>query len=67
MHIAAETLDDALNMLYPVLLSQTGVIEGARDPFREMIGVVVEIARPRARLSRSETRGRPFSAIGELL
>ncbi len=67
MHIPAETLDDALNALYPALLSQTDVIRGARDPFREVIGVLVEIARPRARLSRSETRGRPFSAIGELL
>ena len=67
MHISAETLDDTLNALYPVLLTQANVIEGTRDPFREVIGVLVEIACPRARLSRSETRGRPFSALGELL
>jgi thymidylate synthase len=33
----------------------------------EVIGALIEIAKPRARLSRSETRGKVFSAIGELL
>lgn len=67
MHILTETLDDALLALYPRLLTQDVVIEGTRDPFREVVGILIEIARPRARLSRTETRGKPFSALGELL
>lgn len=36
-------------------------------PLRELIGVLIGIKKPRARLSRTETRGKPFSALGELL
>lgn len=32
----------------------------------EVSGVLLEIADPRSRLSRTETRGRPFSCLGEL-
>src|SRR5690606_11307146 len=38
-----------------------------RGESSELIGVLLHIRNPRARLSRTETRGRPFSAIGELL
>ena len=67
MHILTETLDDALGALYSSLLLQQYVIKGTRDPFREVVGVQIEITHPRARLSRTETRGKPFSALGELL
>ena len=33
---------------------------------RELAGVLLEITDPRARLSRTETRGKPFSCLGEL-
>ena len=33
----------------------------------EQLGVSLRISQPRARLSRSENRGKPFSAVGELL
>lgn len=36
-----------------------------RGPFTELTGVTLELLNPRARLSRTETRGRPFSALGE--
>lgn len=32
----------------------------------ELRGVLIEIAEPRARLSRTESRGKPFSCLGEL-
>ena len=53
--------------LYPGLLAPELVIEGSRNPFREKLGVLFEITKPRARLSRTETRGKAFSALGELL
>ncbi len=37
-----------------------------RGPNRELTGVLLELTNPRARLSRTETRGRPFSCLGEL-
>ena len=67
MLIAAETLDDALLKLYPELLKRTNGVVATRGKNVEIIGVTIEIEKPRARLSRSETRGRPFSSLGELL
>jgi thymidylate synthase len=67
MHVARETLDDALRELYPPLLASTEFIATSRGDTTELVGVLVEITRPRARLSRTETRGKPFSCLGELL
>jgi thymidylate synthase len=67
MHFSAETLDDLLRKVYPVLLEQGAPVAASRGANSEIIGVLIELERPRARLSRTETRGRPFSALGELL
>lgn len=67
MRIEVETLDDALLKLYPELLSRRSNVTASRGDNTEILGVLIEIERPRARLSRSETRGKPFSCLGELL
>ena len=67
MHIARETLDDVLLALYPALLASTNLVSTTRGETRELVGVLLEIKHPRARLSRTETRGKPFSCLGELL
>ncbi len=67
MRIARETLDDVLLELYPCLLGLTEFVTATRGEFTELVGVLIEITRPRARLSRSETRGKLFSSLGELL
>lgn len=67
MNICAATLDDILQILYPVLLKQTSHLRASRGANSELLGVTLKLDSPRARLSRSETRGRPFSALGELL
>lgn len=67
MHILQETLDDALLKLYPELLKLTDFVTATRGDFTELVGVLIEITKPRARLSRSETRGKLFSSLGELL
>lgn len=67
MHLPVETLDDALHRLYPLLLSAPLVAGTTRGDNRELLGVSIEISKPRARLSRTETRGKPFSSLGELL
>ena len=67
MHFRASTLDDLLRDLYPALMEQGFAVAATRGANRELIGVQLELDTPRARLSRSETRGRPFSALGEFL
>ncbi|WP_024512723.1 thymidylate synthase [Bradyrhizobium sp. ARR65] len=67
MHLAAETLDDVLLKLYPQLLAAPLASGATRGANREILGTSIQITKPRARLSRTETRGRPFSALGELL
>lgn len=67
MYIIRETLDDALLELYPALLKLDNFIGASRGEFTERVGVLIEITKPRARLSRSETRGKLFSSLGEFL
>src|ERR1700722_9967436 len=68
MYISAETLDDALLELYPALLARSkDSVIASRGETAEVIGALIEIRNPRARLSRSETRGKLYSSLGELL
>jgi thymidylate synthase len=67
MLISRETLDDVLLELYPMLLQQSGTVVATRGEMAETIGALIEVTKPRARLSRSETRGKIYSSIGELL
>lgn len=67
MGIAVDTLDDALAAVYQDLLENGHANAATRGGTRENIGVLIKIAKPRARLSRSLSRGKPFSALGELL
>lgn len=48
------------------ILSNGEPINPTRGPAAELRGVLLEITNPRARLSRTETRGRLFSGVGEL-
>jgi thymidylate synthase len=67
MHIRAETLDDAQRCLLNALLHSEQHVLTSRGDTQELIGVQLELSQPRARLSRSEMRGKPFSCLGELL
>lgn len=67
MHVVADTLDDLLREVYPRLLSSENQNKASRGSTREVMGALLELRKPRARLSRTETRGKPFSCLGELL
>ena len=68
MRVVCEILDDVLRELYPELLASTNLVPTrCRGDTSELVGVLLEIERPRARLSRTEMRGKPFSCLGELL
>jgi thymidylate synthase len=68
MELSASTLDDLLLKLYPKILEQGSLNAGAtRGANRELLAATLRLSNPRARISRSESRGKPFSALGELL
>lgn len=65
MNFVHETLDDALREVFQQLGSGEQVTT-TKGSSKEIRGVRVEIANPRARLSRTSDRARVFSALGEL-
>jgi thymidylate synthase len=67
MEISGEGIDEVLIELYEKFLRTTHRNVGSRGSTLEMLGTALRISKPRARLSRSENRGKPFSALGELL
>jgi thymidylate synthase len=71
MYISAETLDDVMNEVLEALLARPFDVTATRSKnlgsSSEIIGIILNIKNPRARLSRTETRGRAFSALGEFL
>jgi thymidylate synthase len=67
MQFSGRILDDLLRKLLPKLLTSKIRISPSRGKARELSGVLLELEQPRARLSRTETRGKPFSSLGEFL
>jgi thymidylate synthase len=67
MEIEGQSLDAVLHQLYRKLLDDGQSQGGTRGDNRELLGVSLRILKPRARISRSENRGKPFSALGEWL
>ena len=65
-HFCAETIDDLMRHSIKAILAHGVDITATKGPNRELMGVVLKLTNPRARLSRTETRGKLFSALGEL-
>lgn len=65
--IEADTLDDVLHRVLPILIKTKLRIRTSSGPTAELRFVLLKITNPRARLSRSEMRGRLFSCLGELM
>lgn len=67
MRYIADTLDDLCRKVFPALLRSREVVPTSRGGTHELTGVLLELKNPRARLGRTETRGKMFSCLGELL
>jgi len=65
-YFLGQTLDDVMRHAFKAILSDGQHITPSKGGATELQGVLLEIADPRARLSRTETRGKPFSCLGEL-
>jgi thymidylate synthase len=66
MFISAETLDDLLRRALIEILSKGSPVKSSRGDNTELACVLLKLTRPCARLSHTETKGKAFSAIGEL-
>lgn len=67
MYVSAETLDDLLRAVYGRLLRTPHRVKSSKGRNREVSGVLLEVKKPTARLSRTETKGTIFSCLGETL
>ncbi len=67
MYLSFETFDDLMNDVLNRLLNGGQEVNPTRGKSIEIIGAMLHLKNPRARLSRTETRGKPFSALGELM
>lgn len=67
MEIRRATIDDLMHEAFEKLLSEGNDIQPSKGAARELVGVTLRLSNPRARLSRSEGRGKVFSALGEML
>jgi len=64
---SAATLDDVMRYAIEAIRKEGERVSNATKGANvELRGVRLEITNPRARLSRTETRGKPFSCLGEL-
>ena len=64
--ISKATLDDAMRCALEALLARGEPVSPSKGDCCELRGALLEITNPRARLSRSESRGHAFSCLGEL-
>jgi thymidylate synthase len=67
MYITATTVDDLLRRVFSRLLDADQRVTATRGDTIEIVGVLVQLSNPRARLSRTENKQVLFSCLGELL
>jgi thymidylate synthase len=65
--LTEDSLDDLLRAAIEAVLKHGEAVRPTKGPNRELRGVTLELTNPRARLSRSESRGKVFSALAELI
>jgi thymidylate synthase len=66
MYLSDTTLDDLMLRVFQRLLDTKRHIHPTRGEATELTGVLLQLTNPRARLSRTETKGKLFSCLGEL-
>ncbi len=63
--LEATSLDDLLVEVLKLLLDKNDYVKASKGEFTELLGACIVLSNPLARLSRSESRGKLFSALGE--
>lgn len=65
-YIAETTVDDLMRAVIEEIQRHGERISPTKGDAVELTGVLLELTNPRARLSQTETRGKPYSCLGEL-
>lgn len=65
-YFCGPTLDDVMRSVIEEIQTSGERINPSKGECVELAGVLLELTDPRARISRTETRGKPFSCLGEL-
>ena len=65
-YFQGQTLDDVMRLVVGEIQTSGDRIKATKGWTTEITGVLIDLADPRARLSRTETRGKPYSCLGEL-
>jgi thymidylate synthase len=64
-YFTGQTLDDIMHDVIEAIILRGDQISPTKGSAKELVGILIELTNPRARLSRTETRGKPFSCLGE--
>ncbi len=64
--LSESTFDDLMRAAIDGIRARGRRINATKGAATELTGVLLELREPRARVSRTETRGHPFSCLGEL-
>ncbi len=64
-YFRCDTLDDLMHDVIQAIQSDGESIDPRKGACKELRGVLLELSNPRARLSRTETRGKLFSCLAE--
>jgi thymidylate synthase len=67
LYITDDSIDDLLNKVFKKIKKNGSRVTPTRGANLEILGVNLHLKKPRSRLSRSFTKGKVFSAFGELL
>jgi len=65
--ISESSIDDLMRNIIERLLREVDAITASKGEFTEIFGVLLELTNPRARISRTDSRGIIFSCLGEFL
>ena len=65
-YFSESTIDDLMRVALEEIFCKGSEISSTRGPNREVTGILLELTNPRARLSRTETKGKLYSCLGEL-
>jgi len=67
MYVRKDSLDGLLRAVFETLLAEEQLVTAGRGDFKEAFGASLHLMNPLARLSRSESKGKVYSALGEFL
>lgn len=67
MEIEKNTIDDVMRAVFENILSDGVPVETTRGPTKEILGTHIILNNPICRISRTESRGKIFTCLGELM